>query len=83
MHLSSSASKFRIKRVCNFPESMNLRETAISLLFNGSEGFPSLSDRAKLLAKKFCKNSNLDGSGISLPAYPILNFIIFLLFPSC
>ena len=30
----------------------------------------SVSDKAKLLAKKFSKNPNLDDSGISLPAFP-------------
>ena len=31
---------------------------------------PSASDKAKLLAKKFSEKSNLDDSGISLPAFP-------------
>ena len=30
----------------------------------------SASDKAKLLAKYFSKNSNLDDSGISLPVFP-------------
>ena len=30
----------------------------------------SASDKAKLFAKTFSKNSNLDGSGISLPVFP-------------
>ena len=30
----------------------------------------SLSDKAKLCAKNFSKNSNLDDSGISLPVFP-------------
>ena len=30
----------------------------------------SASDKAKLFTKTFSKNSNLDDSGISLPAYP-------------
>ena len=30
----------------------------------------SASDKAKLLAKNFFKNSNLDDSGISLPVFP-------------
>ena len=30
----------------------------------------SASDKAKLFAKKFSKNSNLDDSGISLPVFP-------------
>ena len=31
---------------------------------------PSASDNAKLFAKNFSKNSNLDDSGISLPVFP-------------
>ena len=30
----------------------------------------SASDKAKLLAKNFSKNSNLDNSGVSLPVFP-------------
>ena len=30
----------------------------------------SASDKAKLFAENFCKNSNLDDSGISLPVFP-------------
>ena len=30
----------------------------------------SASDKAKLFAKNFSKNSNLDDSGISLPVFP-------------
>ena len=31
---------------------------------------PSASDKAKLFAENFSKNSNLDDSGISLPVFP-------------
>ena len=31
---------------------------------------PSASDKAKLFAEKFSKNSNLDDSGVSLPVFP-------------
>ena len=31
---------------------------------------PSASDKAKLFAENFSKNSNLDESGISLPVFP-------------
>ena len=31
---------------------------------------PSVSDKARLSAKNFTKNSNLDHSGISLPIFP-------------
>ena len=30
----------------------------------------SISDKAKLFAKNFSRNSNLNGSGISLPVFP-------------
>ena len=40
------------------------------LLFNGPEVLSSASDKAKLFAKSFSKNYNLDDSGISLPAFP-------------
>ena len=38
-------------------------------LFNGLEVFPSASDKAKLFAKNFFKNSNLDDSGISFQIF--------------
>ena len=44
--------------------------SAIPPLFNGPEVLPSASDKAKLFAKNFSKNSNLDDSGISLPVFP-------------
>ena len=37
---------------------------------NDSEVLPSASDKAKLFAENFSKNSNLDDSGISLPVFP-------------
>ena len=39
-------------------------------LFNGLEVLFSVSDKAKLFAENFSKNSNLDDSGISLSAFP-------------
>ena len=39
-------------------------------LFSGLEVLSSASDKAKLFAKNFSKNSNLDDSGISLPVFP-------------
>ena len=39
-------------------------------LFNGPEALSSASDKAKLFAETFFKNSNLDDSGISLPVFP-------------
>ena len=45
-------------------------KSAVSPLFNGLEVTSSASDKAKLFAKNFSKNSNLDDSGISLPVFP-------------
>ena len=42
----------------------------LSPLFNGLGVLYSASDKAKLLAKNFSKNSDLDNSGISLPTIP-------------
>ena len=42
-------------------------KSAIPPLFNGPEVLSSGSDKAKLFAENFSKNSNLDDSGISLP----------------
>ena len=39
-------------------------------LFSGPEVLSSASDKVKLFAENFSKNSNLDDSGISLPVYP-------------
>ena len=35
----------------------------------------SASDKAKLFAKNFSKNSNLDDSGISLPTFPSRTYL--------
>ena len=43
---------------------------SIPCIFNGQEVLSSASDKAKLFAKRFSKNSNLDDSGISLPTFP-------------
>ena len=48
---------------------LNKSKSAIPPLFNGPEVLSSPSDKAKLIAEKFSKNSNLDDSGISLPAF--------------
>ena len=45
-------------------------KSALPPLFNNPEGFSSVSDKAKLFADNFSKNSNLDYSGISLPVFP-------------
>ena len=49
---------------------LNKGKSAIPPLLNGSEVLSSASDKAKLFAKNFCNNSNLDDSGISLLIFP-------------
>ena len=49
---------------------LNKGKSAIPPLFNGPEVLSSACDKAKLFAKNFSKNSNLDDSGISLPVFP-------------
>ena len=43
---------------------------AIPPLFNSPEVLSSASDKAKLFAENFSKNSNLDDAGISLSIFP-------------
>ena len=49
---------------------LNKGKSAIPPLFNGPEVLSSASDKIKLFAKNFSKDSNLDDSGISLPVLP-------------
>ena len=49
---------------------LNKGKSAIPPLFNGPEVLSSASDKAKLFAKNFSKNSNLDDLGVSLPVFP-------------
>ena len=49
---------------------LNKDKSAIPPPFNGPEVLFSASDKAKLFAKNFSKNSNLNDSGISLPVFP-------------
>ena len=49
---------------------LNKAKSAIPPLFNGPELLSSASDKAKLFAGSFSKNSNLHDSGISLPLFP-------------
>ena len=49
---------------------LNKGKSAIPPLFNSLEVLSSASDKAKLFAENFSKNSNLDDSGISLPVFP-------------
>ena len=43
---------------------LNKGKSAVSPLFNGPEVLSSASDKAKLFAKKFHRNSNFDDSDI-------------------
>ena len=45
-------------------------KSTIPLPFSSLEVLSSASDKAKLFAENFSKNSNLDDSGISLPVFP-------------
>ena len=49
---------------------VNKGKSAMPPLFNGPEVLFSTSDKAKLFAKNFSKNSNLHDLGISLPVFP-------------
>ena len=49
---------------------LNKGKSATPPLFNGTDVLSSASDKVKLFAKNFSKNSNLDDSGISLPVFP-------------
>ena len=49
---------------------LNEGKSAILPLFNGPEVLSSPSDKTKLFAENFSKNSNVDDSGISLPVFP-------------
>ena len=46
---------------------LNKGKSAMPFLFNSPEVLSSASNKAKLFAENFSKNSNLDDSGISLP----------------
>ena len=48
---------------------LNKGKSTIPPLFNSPEVLSSATDKAKLLAENFSKNSNLDDSGISLPVF--------------
>ena len=49
---------------------INKGKSAIPPLFINPEVLSSASDKAKLFAENFSKNSSLDDSGISLPVFP-------------
>ena len=48
---------------------LNKGKSVIPPLFNGPEVLSTASNKAKLFAKNFSKNSNLDDSAISLPVF--------------
>ena len=48
---------------------LNKGKSAIPPLFNGPEVLSSASDKGKLFAENFSKNSNLDDFGIPLPVF--------------
>ena len=52
---------------------INKGKSAILPLFNRLEVLSFASDKAKLFAKSFSINSNLDDFGISLPVFPSRN----------
>ena len=69
------ASKTKESIICQKLGSRGLlancqQKSAIPPLFNVPEVLFSASDNAKLFAKNFSKNSNLDDSCISLPVFP-------------
>ena len=49
---------------------LNKVKSAALPVFNDPEVLPSASDKVKLFAQNFSRNSNLDDSGISLPVFP-------------
>ena len=49
---------------------LNKGKSAIPPLFKGQEVLSSASDKAKLFAKNFSKNSNLDHSGYLFTCFP-------------
>ena len=51
-------------------------KSAIPPLFNGPEVLPSATDKAKLFAENFSKNSSLDDSAISLPVFPCIPVVV-------
>ena len=67
---SITSQKFGPQDFLEFVNSvLNKGKFAIPALFNGPEELSSASDKAKLFAGNFSKNSNLSYSGISLPVF--------------
>ena len=71
MQKDSSSCKFDSRDFWGIANSVsNKGKSAIPPLFNNLEVLSSASDKAKLFAENFSKNSNLDDSGISLTFFP-------------
>ena len=67
---SITSQKLGSRDFCRIANSvLNKGKSAIPPLFSRPEVLSSASDKVKLFAKNFSKNSNLDGSGISLPVF--------------
>ena len=65
---SQKGGSWDFRRITN--SVLNKVKSSIPSLFNGPEVLSSVSDKAKLCAENFLKNSNLVGSGIFLPVFP-------------
>ena len=65
---SKSLSSYEFWQIANSVSSKG--KSVLPPLFNGSEVLSYASDKAKLFAENFSKNSNLDDAGISLTASP-------------
>ena len=50
---------------------LNKSKSALPPLFSATQVLFSASDKAKLFARNFSENSNLDDSGISLLVFPL------------
>ena len=75
LHQQNQFSESKVKagqKLWQIPDSVliNKHKSAIPPLFNGSDMLSSVSDKVKLLAKNFSKNSYLDDLGIYLPVFP-------------
>ena len=68
---SITSQKLGSRGFCRIANSvLNKNKSAIPPLFNGLKVLSSASDKAKLFAKNFSKNSNFEETCISLPVFP-------------
>ena len=68
---SITSQKLGSQDFCQIANSvLNKGKSVIPPLFNGPELLSSASDEAKLFAKNFSKNSNLNDFGVPLPLFP-------------